>query len=89
MISIEEYSFRKGGRERRFFPASLLFALHSTVSLTALHGMNIPMYTAIKVFSNHPSFILQRLKPLPIIGRRILIKFSTICRDVARPFPLF
>ena len=59
VISIEEYSFKKGGRERRFFPASLLFALHSTVSLTALHGMNIPMYTAIKVLSNHPSFIFQ------------------------------
>ena len=87
MISIEEYSFRKGGRERRFFPASLLFALHSTVSLTALHGMNIPMYTAIKVFSNHPSFIFQRL--LSIIGIRILIKFLTICRDVVQPFPLF
>ena len=46
----ERYSFKKGGRERRFFLASLLFALHSTVSLTALHGMNIPMYSAIKVF---------------------------------------
>ena len=49
VISIEKYSFKKNGRERRFFLASLLFALHSTVSLTALHGMNIPMYTAIKV----------------------------------------
>ena len=31
-----------------FLPASLTFALHSTLSLIALHGMNIPMYGAIK-----------------------------------------
>ncbi|XP_023323853.1 UDP-galactose/UDP-glucose transporter 7 [Eurytemora carolleeae] len=31
-----------------FLPASLTFALHSTLSLIALHGMNIPMYGAMK-----------------------------------------
>jgi len=61
IISIEEYSFKKGGRERRFFLASLLFALHSTVSLTALHGMNIPMYTAIKRCGPAVSLILSVL----------------------------
>jgi hypothetical protein len=50
-VSIDNYSFKKDGRERRYFPASLLFALHATVSLTALHGMNIPMYSALKVLN--------------------------------------
>ncbi|TRY67883.1 hypothetical protein TCAL_05510 [Tigriopus californicus] len=42
---LKPYSFQTA---HDFLPASLCFALHSTLSLTALHGMNIPMYGAIK-----------------------------------------
>ena len=31
-----------------FLPCSACFATHSSLSLIALHGMNIPMYGAIK-----------------------------------------
>mgnify|MGYP001249688399 CR=1 FL=1 len=44
-LNLPPYSFRDG---KEFLPASLLFALHATLSLFALHGMNIPMYGAIK-----------------------------------------
>ena len=36
------------GENASFMWASLAFALHSALSLYALHGMNIPMYGAIK-----------------------------------------
>ncbi len=42
---LSAYTAREG---LLFLPASLCFALHSTLSLSALHGMNIPMYGAIK-----------------------------------------
>ena len=66
-ISLEKYSFTKGGRGRRFFLASLLFGVHSTVSLTALHGMNIPMYSAIKV-QNKARFKCVHIKKLYILA---------------------
>jgi len=43
--SISKFTCTDG---RKFLPASLCFLLHTTLSLTALHGMNIPMYAAIK-----------------------------------------
>jgi len=44
-LSITPYTLRSG---MSFLPASLCFGLHSTLSLTALEGMNIPMYGAVK-----------------------------------------
>ena len=43
---LNPYSLKEGVD---FLPASLSFALHSTLSLMALHGMNIPM-----VIINYP-----------------------------------
>ena len=43
--TLSAYSLRDGVE---FLPCSLSFATHSTLSLIALHGMNIPMYGAIK-----------------------------------------
>jgi len=51
-----------------FLPASLSFALHSTLSLMALHGMNIPMYGAIKRCTPLVNLILSVMilnKPFP------------------------
>jgi len=45
IIKLPPYSLKEGVE---FLPCSLSFALHSTLSLIALHGMNIPMYGAIK-----------------------------------------
>jgi len=45
IIKLPAYSLKEGVE---FLPCSLSFALHSTLSLIALHGMNIPMYGAIK-----------------------------------------
>ena len=55
-ISLPPYSLRDG---KEFLPASLLFALHATLSLFALHGMNIPMYGAIKRCTPLVSLILS------------------------------
>ena len=44
-IKLSGYSLKDG---IEFLPCSLSFATHSTLSLIALHGMNIPMYGAIK-----------------------------------------
>lgn len=44
-ISVKPYTFEDG---KQFLPASMWFGLHTSLSLTALHGMNIPMYSAIK-----------------------------------------
>ena len=41
LSKLSPYSLKEGVD---FLPASLSFALHSTLSLIALHGMNIPMY---------------------------------------------
>ena len=45
VIKLPAYTLKEG---LDFLPCSLSFALHSTLSLIALHGMNIPMYGAIK-----------------------------------------
>jgi len=45
IIKLPAYSLKEGVE---FLPCSLSFALHSTLSLIAMHGMNIPMYGAIK-----------------------------------------
>ena len=42
---LSPYSWEEG---KSFMAASLCFALHATLSLSALRGMNIPMYGAIK-----------------------------------------
>lgn len=55
-LNLPPYSFRDG---KEFLPASLLFALHATLSLFALHGMNIPMYGAIKRCTPLVSLILS------------------------------
>ncbi len=53
MINLPPYTFRDG---KDFLSASLCFALHATLSLYALSGMNIPMYGAIKRCSPLVSF---------------------------------
>ena len=55
-LNLQPYSLRDG---KDFLPASLLFALHATLSLFALHGMNIPMYGAIKRCTPLVSLILS------------------------------
>ena len=40
IIKLPAYSMKEG---LEFLPCSLAFSLHSTLSLIALHGMNIPM----------------------------------------------
>ena len=50
------YSLKEGVE---FLPCSLSFALHSTLSLMALHGMNIPMYGAIKRCTPLASLVLS------------------------------
>jgi len=45
LVQLQSYSLKDGVE---FIGASLSFALHSTLSLMALHGMNIPMYGALK-----------------------------------------
>ena len=44
-ISIPTYSLQRG---RTFFLPSLFYAAYSVLALTALSGMNIPMYSVIK-----------------------------------------
>ena len=56
IISLPAYSLKDG---REFLLASLCFALHATLSLSALHGMNIPMYGAIKRCTPLVSLILS------------------------------
>lgn len=62
---LSTYSLKEGVD---FLPASLSFALHSTLSLMALHGMNIPMYGAIKRCTPLVNLILSVMilnKPFP------------------------
>lgn len=65
LIKLPAYSLKEG---IDFLPCSLSFALHSTLSLIALHGMNIPMYGAIKRCTPLINLILSVLvlkKPFP------------------------
>ena len=55
-----------------FLPASLSFALHSTLSLIALHGMNIPMYSAIKVRNQCHSTLMIDM----VINLRIFLRYQ-------------
>ena len=57
-INLRPFSFQDG---RQFLPASIFFALHATLSLYAIHGMNIPMYGAIKRCTPLVSLILSVL----------------------------
>jgi solute carrier family 35 protein len=64
-LKMQWYSLQEGVQ---FLPASLTFALHSTLSLIALHGMNIPMYGAIKRCCPLVNLVLSITllkKPLP------------------------
>merc|ERR1719242_777637 len=64
-LNIAPYSLRDGVD---FLPCSLSFATHSTLSLIALHGMNIPMYGAIKRCTPLVNLILSVMilnKPFP------------------------
>merc|ERR1719232_791913 len=65
LIKLSSYSLKDGVE---FLPCSLSFALHSTLSLIALHGMNIPMYGAIKRCTPLVNLVLSVLvlkKPFP------------------------
>lgn len=65
LSKLSPYSLKEGVD---FLPASLSFALHSTLSLIALHGMNIPMYGAIKRCTPLVNLILSVMilnKPFP------------------------
>lgn len=65
IVKLPAYSLKEGVE---FLPCSLSFALHSTLSLIALHGMNIPMYGAIKRCTPLVNLILSVLvlkKPFP------------------------
>jgi len=65
IIKLSAYSLKDGVE---FLPCSLSFALHSTLSLIALHGMNIPMYGAIKRCTPLVNLVLSVLvlkKPFP------------------------
>jgi solute carrier family 35 protein len=69
-LNIRPYTFQDG---RTFLPASIFFALHATLSLYAIHGMNIPMYGAIK-----------RCTPLVSLILSVLVRKSTILQQIIR-----
>jgi len=65
VLKLPAYTLKEGVD---FLPCSLTFALHSTLSLIALHGMNIPMYGAIKRCTPLVNLILSVIvlkKPFP------------------------
>jgi len=69
VMKLPTYSISEGVA---FLGASLSFAMHSTLSLVALHGMNIPMYGAIKRCSPLVSMLLSvtllnRAPPSPLL----------------------
>ena len=69
LTTLPTYSLREGVE---FLPCSLSFATHSTLSLIALHGMNIPMYGAIKRCTPLVNLILsvvvlRRPSPSPLL----------------------
>merc|ERR1712223_1155044 len=84
-LNLPPYSFRDG---KEFLPASLLFALHATLSLFALHGMNIPMYGAIKRCTPLVSLILSVVvlrKSIPskkIVLSILLITFGCLIASI-------
>ena len=84
-LQLPPYSFRDG---KEFLPASLLFALHATLSLFALHGMNIPMYGAIKRCTPLVSLILsvivlrKAVPSKPIVLSILLITFGCLIASI-------
>lgn len=73
VIQLPAYNLRDGAE---FLPCSLSFALHSTLSLIALHGMNIPMYGAIKRCTPLVNLvlavvILKRPFPSPLLSSSV------------------
>merc|ERR1719361_1581298 len=82
---LNPYSLKEGVD---FLPASLSFALHSTLSLMALHGMNIPMYGAIKRCTPLVNLILSVMilnKPFPskaIVISILLITFGCLVASI-------
>lgn len=64
-LKLPSYSYKEG---LDFLSASITFSLHSTLSLTALHGMNLPMYGAIKRCTPLVSLLLSVVvlkRPMP------------------------
>jgi len=78
-LNLAPSSQRCPWQERRdFLGASLAFALHSALSLYALHGMNIPMYGAIKRCTPIVSlvmsvFILKKAAPSKKVVLSVLV----------------
>lgn len=73
LIKLPQYNMKDG---LDFLPCSLSFALHSTLSLIALHGMNIPMYGAIKRCTPLVNLILsvivlKRPFPSPLLSSAV------------------
>ena len=78
LTNLSPYSLREGVE---FLPCSLSFATHSTLSLIALHGMNIPMYGAIKRCTPLVNLILsvvvlRRPSPSPLL--RFSVRLITL-----------
>jgi len=74
-LKLPGYNYREG---IEFLSASVCFALHSTLSLSALHGMNLPMYGAIKRCTPLVSLllsivVLKRSLPSPLLSLSIVI----------------
>jgi len=68
-LKLPGYSYKEG---LEFLAASISFSLHSTLSLSALHGMNLPMYGAIKRCTPLVSLllsvlVLKRSMPSPLL----------------------
>jgi len=75
VANLQAYTLKEG---LEFFPASFFFALHSTLSLYALHGMNIPMYGAIKRCTPLVNLVLAVLilkhsHPSPLLSSSVLL----------------
>merc|ERR1719188_2983167 len=85
LIKLSSYSLKDGVE---FLPCSLSFATHSMLSLMALHGMNIPMYGAIKRCTPLVSLILSVVvlrKSVPskaIVISILLITFGCLVASI-------
>merc|ERR1719188_1340767 len=84
-LSVPPYTLQSG---MAFLPASVCFGLHSTLSLTALHGMNIPMYGAVKrctplvSLALSVAFLRKRLPSLTITASILFITVGCIIASV-------
>ena len=80
---LNTYSLKEGVD---FLPASLSFALHSTLSLMALHGMNIPM-----VMINSPQVLTNNCFIFPVRSNKEMHTSrqpDPVCDDSQQTFPL-